>query len=78
MDPLFCDLFMDSVHTSHSLLQVHKGIRGFITDEATGRPIEGATISIAGIDHTVHSAVDGDYWRLLAPGTYDITASHDG
>ena len=30
------------------------------------------------IDHHVVSAVDGDYYRLLIPGTYDVTVTAQG
>ncbi|KRY37388.1 Carboxypeptidase E [Trichinella spiralis] len=30
------------------------------------------------IEHSVKSAVDGDYWRLLTPGTYNITVLAEG
>lgn len=32
-------------------------------------------IRVQGIGHTVKSGSDGDYWRLLAPGTYMVEAS---
>ena len=54
---------------------MHKGVRGFVVDGDTKRAIANATVSIEGIEHTVTSAADGDFWRLLAPGTYTITVS---
>lgn len=58
--------------------QVHKGVRGFVLDEATGRGLANASIVVTGIDHVVHSVTYGDYWRLLAPGTYEIRVSLTG
>ena len=57
--------------------QVHNGVKGFIKDSA-GKPIKGAMISVVGREHPVTSAEDGDYWRLLVPGTYTIRVSAKG
>ncbi|KAM9320518.1 carboxypeptidase D [Gastrophryne carolinensis] len=58
--------------------QVHKGIKGFVLDATDGRGIFNATISVADINHPVTSDKAGDYWRLLVPGTYKVTASARG
>ncbi|XP_053313003.1 carboxypeptidase D [Spea bombifrons] len=58
--------------------QVHKGIKGFVLDATDGSSILNATISVADIDHTVTSDKAGDYWRLLVPGQYRVTASARG
>ncbi|RVE59464.1 hypothetical protein OJAV_G00188870 [Oryzias javanicus] len=57
--------------------QVHHGIKGMVYDE-NNNPIRKAEISVAGINHDVTSGVDGDYFRLLLPGTYTVTASAPG
>uniref|UniRef100_A0A8C5MHR4 AE binding protein 1 n=1 Tax=Leptobrachium leishanense TaxID=445787 RepID=A0A8C5MHR4_9ANUR len=57
--------------------QVHRGIKGFVTDRE-GEPIANATISIAEISHNVMTASAGDYWRILNPGEYRVTARAEG
>ncbi|KAM8770982.1 adipocyte enhancer-binding protein 1 [Rhynchonycteris naso] len=57
--------------------QVHRGIKGVVTDEQ-GIPIANATISVSGINHGVKTASGGDYWRILNPGEYRVTAQAEG
>lgn len=45
-----------------------------MTDE-DGRPIEGATIIVDSIDHNVTTTERGEYWRLLLPGFYKVSAA---
>ncbi|XP_056135887.1 carboxypeptidase Z isoform X2 [Lampris incognitus] len=56
---------------------VHRGIKGVVKDE-DGYGIKGATISVKGIRKDVTTAEDGDYWRLVNPGTHILTATAKG
>ena len=57
------------------LVQGTYGFRGLVKDAISGNPIEGATITAVGHDAlgswTV-SDVDGDYYRPIYAGTYDL------
>ncbi|XP_061932284.1 carboxypeptidase D-like isoform X2 [Apis cerana] len=54
-----------------------KGIHGVIRS-SIGNPIPHAKISIEGIKHDIYAANDGDYWRLLVPGKYNVTVNAVG
>jgi hypothetical protein len=72
---LFIHPSTHSNFTSH--LQVHHGAHGFVKS-TKGKPIKNAVIRISDRRHEVTTAKDGDYWRLLVPGSYDLTASAKG
>ena len=60
------------------LEEVYKGVRGIVSDASTGVPLD-ATISVNGIAYDVSTDAElGDYYRLLTPGNYTITASAYG
>lgn len=59
------------------LKQVQYGVKGFVLDEA-GDPIARANIRVDSRSIDVFSARDGDYWRLLVPNSYILTASAEG
>ena len=54
--------------------QVHYGIHGYVRNKH-GKPLSGAIIQVADRRHDVTTAQDGDYWRLLVPGSYEVTAT---
>lgn len=69
----------------------HMGVKGTVTDAESGKGMPNALIQTKNvtrvgkgqrrsdlIDHDVTSVHDGDYWRLLTPGEYELTASAEG
>ncbi|CAN9514653.1 unnamed protein product [Ophioblennius macclurei] len=58
--------------------QVHRGIKGVVRDKDTEAGIADAVIKVEDLDHHIRSASDGDYWRLLNPGEYRVTAAAEG
>ncbi|XP_064229734.1 carboxypeptidase N catalytic chain isoform X2 [Aotus nancymaae] len=59
------------------LEEVHQGIKGMVLDENYNN-LANAVISVSGINHDVTSGDHGDYFRLLLPGTYTVTAKAPG
>lgn len=57
--------------------EVHGGVKGFVMDEM-GSPISNARIDVVGRTHSVFSAKNGDYWRLLVSGHYTIRVTAAG
>lgn len=59
--------------------QVHTGIRGVVVGKDTRLPIE-ATLTVAGreLQITRVDPENGDYYRILRPGTYSVTVSAAG
>ncbi|XP_075429795.1 putative carboxypeptidase X1 isoform X1 [Ascaphus truei] len=58
--------------------QVHRGIKGVVRDKDTEKGVPEAIIAVDGLNHDIRTAFDGDYWRLLNPGEYEVTAKAEG
>uniref|UniRef100_A0A8D2CY69 Carboxypeptidase Z n=1 Tax=Sciurus vulgaris TaxID=55149 RepID=A0A8D2CY69_SCIVU len=59
------------------LEMVHRGIKGVVMDKF-GKPVKNARILVKGIRHDITTAPDGDYWRLLPPGSHIVIAQAPG
>jgi len=59
-------------------LEAKYGVRGLVTDSATGLPLR-ASVQLFSIPYlTFSSALYGEYFRVLRPGTYTLTFSAPG
>uniref|UniRef100_A0A672JK26 Peptidase M14 domain-containing protein n=1 Tax=Salarias fasciatus TaxID=181472 RepID=A0A672JK26_SALFA len=80
--PLASELHQEWDLNRESLLaymeQVHIGVWGFVKDGASGAALSDASIEVEGIQHNLTTGKYGDYYRLLLPGTYNITAVAPG
>ncbi|XP_067280884.1 carboxypeptidase D, b [Pseudorasbora parva] len=79
--PPASQLYTEWTNNKEALLvyiqRAHIGVRGFVMTRS-GFGLPDATISVSGIDHNITTWMFGDYYRLLLPGRYDITASSPG
>ena len=73
------DLWADNKESMLSYLEaVHIGVRGIVTDYATGQPLW-AKITVAANAHPVFTDPDiGDYHRMFLPGAYSLTFTAQG
>ncbi|KDR10344.1 carboxypeptidase E-like isoform X2 [Zootermopsis nevadensis] len=70
----------------HFMWQAHIGVKGHVRDAVTGQPLPHTVIHVKNItaghdddiQHDVTSVHGGDFWRLLTPGQYIISAYRDG
>lgn len=71
--PFFLFFFYDT-----AVLQVHIGVRGFVKEAINGTALANVSIVVASIRHNLTTGEYGEYYRLLLPGTYNITAVAPG
>ena len=81
------NLWNDNKNSLYEFIwQSHVGIKGFVKDN-TKQAISNALIKVSYestndhkyylIEHDVKTTLDGEYWRLLMPGNYEIWAEKD-
>jgi len=58
--------------------EIHHGIKGIITDSETGDPIPAAVRLNNIVYDTYSDPAVGDYYRILRPGTYNLSFSAPG
>lgn len=56
--------------------EVHRGIFGQVKS-SIGTSIANASITINGNNHVTYTTANGEFWRLLLPGKYNITVEAD-
>lgn len=59
-------------------MKVVHGIRGFVFDLESDAALPGTVIHVHGVEHNVTTYQDGDFFRILTPGVYNITAERLG
>ncbi|XP_037920514.1 carboxypeptidase M isoform X2 [Hermetia illucens] len=59
------------------LAEAHRGVQGFVID-ASGIPVERASLKIKGRDVGFQTTRYGEFWRILLPGVYKLEVYADG
>ena len=63
------------------LLQAHRGVKSVLLDQS-GQPIEAASVLVASsqgpVGKTVKTSRRGEFWKLLLPGEYRLSAELAG
>lgn len=60
------------------MIQANRGVRGFVTDAESGDPLPDVVVAVSDIKKNMTSDERGAYWRLLVPGSYQVTFSKKG
>ncbi|VDN08461.1 unnamed protein product [Thelazia callipaeda] len=56
--------------------KIHKSISGFVLDGSSGIGIPNVLIFIDKNSKVISSNAHGDFWRIVIPGTYNVTFQH--
>lgn len=67
-----------SDYVTNAPFQVHIGVHGYVKEANSGAPLFNVNIMVEGIRHNLTTGKFGEYYRLLLPGTYNITAMASG
>lgn len=51
-------------------------MKGIVEDATSREPVATATVEVVGRLHTTRTTANGEFWRLLLPGTYVINVRH--
>ena len=62
----------------HFIENGHLGVKGVVRDSDIGRPLKHVLVRVEGIDHIITSNVNGEFWRLLVDGRYNISFELSG
>lgn len=57
--------------------QAQHGITGYVRS-TIGHPIARASVQVNQIEHVTYTTANGDFYRLLLPGLYNVTAEAEG
>lgn len=57
--------------------QAQHGITGYVKS-TIGHPLAHATVEVNNVQHVTFTTAEGDYYRLLLPGLYNVTADAAG
>lgn len=57
--------------------EVHRGVYGFVKS-SIGKPIKNVAITVNNNTHVTYTNGDGEFWKLLLPGRYNISFEADG
>lgn len=67
-----------SYYVTCAPFQVHIGVHGYVREAMSGFSLSNVNIMVEGIRHNLTTGKFGEYYRLLLPGAFNITAAAPG